>query len=318
MLIRGGTRGWKVPKDTAKINSIYDEMIINNKRIRKGTKFGKTNKVLPEAEIVDKLITTAREQLRKGEDVLVSAALLISTQLGLRISEVVLLEANRLSVINGEAHLTYLTWKTKKEPIWVTRPANEIVVEAIKALEKYSESIRKITGKPYLFMVKARNQKDAYLIADYSNWTKNRIKPFIEKHGLKDENGNPLKLTQHYFRHIFATYALKGGMKIHDVAEFLGHESILMTETYDHNSYEKQEIIKGILSGEIPVSTTNKMVLDSIEGKNNPFKGKTVDQIDKMRRSLKIELLPHGVCLHHPMRGEPCPQDGVCLGCNNF
>ena len=114
LLIRGGTRGWKVPKDTAKINSIYDEMIINNKRIRKGTKFGKTNKVLPEAEIVDKLITTAREQLRKGEDVLVSAALLISTQLGLRISEVVLLEANRLSVINGEAHLTYLTWKTKK------------------------------------------------------------------------------------------------------------------------------------------------------------------------------------------------------------
>ncbi|MEB6551524.1 hypothetical protein MXL46_21340, partial [Heyndrickxia sporothermodurans] len=80
----------------------------------------------------------------------------------------------------------------------------------------------------------------------------------------------------------------------------------------------KQEVIKDILSGEIPVTTTNKIVLESLEGEENPFKGLTTDQVDKMRRALKIELLPHGMCLHHPMRGEPCEQDGVCLGCHEF
>ncbi|WP_047980136.1 tyrosine-type recombinase/integrase [Ornithinibacillus contaminans] len=318
LLIRGSQRGWQVPRDSARINNIYDELIIRNNRVIEGTKLGKTNKVLPDSEIVDKLINLAREKIRKGEDVLVSAGILISTQLGHRISEVVLMEANRLSTINGEAHITFLTWKTKKELVWVTRPANEILVETIKALEKYSEPLRIKTGKPYLFIVKARNQKDRYLIADHSNWGKNRLTPFIKKHGLRDEHGKPLKLTQHYFRHIFTTYALKGGMKIQDVAEMLGHASILMTETYDHTKHEKQEVIKGLLSGEIPISSSNKTVIQRIEGEENPFKGKTVEQIDKMRRSLKIELLPHGMCLHHPMRGEPCAQDGVCLGCNNF
>lgn len=318
LLIRGSQRGWEVTSNSSKINSIYDELIIRNNRVKEGTKLGKTNKVLPESEIVGNLISLAREQLKKGEDVLVSAAILISTQLGHRISEVVLMEANRLSVINGEAHITFLTWKTKRELVWVTRPANEIVVEVIKTLEKYSEPLRIKTGEPYLFLVKARNQKDKYLIADYSNWGKNRLNPFIKKHGLKDENGDPLKLTQHYFRHIFTTYALKGGMKIQDVAELLGHASITMTETYDHTRQEKQKVIKEILSGEIPVSSSNKTVIQRIEGVDNPFKGKTVDQIDKMCRSLKIELLPHGMCLHHPMRGEPCAQDGVCLGCKNF
>ncbi|WP_077215212.1 tyrosine-type recombinase/integrase [Bacillus dakarensis] len=317
LLIRGSQRGWDVPRNTVKVNSIYDELIIRNNRIKEGTKLGKTNKVLPEAEIVSNLINLALKQIEKGEDVLVSAGILISTQLGLRISELVLMEANRLSVINGEAQITFRTWKTKKELIWVTRPANEIVVKTIKALEKHSEPFRKQIGQPYLFLDRVKN-KVPIQIADYSNWGKNRLNPFIKKHDLKDEYGNKLKLTQHYFRHIFTTYALKGGMKIHDVAEMLGHASIMMTETYDHTSEEKQEVIKGILSGDVSVSTTNKTVLASIEGDDNPFKGKTIDQVDKMRRSLKIELLPHGICLHHPMRGEPCAQDGVCLGCNNF
>lgn len=315
LLIRGSKRGWKVCRNTAKVNSIYDELIIRNKNIREGTKLGKTNKELPDLETVSNLICLAREQLKKGEDVLVSAGILISTQLGLRISELVLMEANRLSVIDGETYITYLTWKTTKESIWVSRPANEIVIEAIRALEKYSNYLRRESGSPYLFLTLHNGR---IIVASHSNWAAKRLNPFIEKHELKDINGDKLKLTQHYFRHIFTTYALKGGMNIHDVAEILGHKSIYMTETYDHTLEEKQEVIKGILSGDVPVSTSNKTVLESIEGEDNPFKGKTIDQVDKMRRNLKIELLPHGLCLHHPMRGEPCAQDGVCIGCNNF
>src|SRR5699024_5877918 len=49
-----------------------------------------------------------------------------------------------------------------------------------------------------------------------------------------------------------------------------------------------------------------------------PFKGKTVEQVDKLRKAMKIQVLSHGLCTHHPMRNEPCIGDGVCLGCNNF
>src|SRR5699024_1812682 len=49
-----------------------------------------------------------------------------------------------------------------------------------------------------------------------------------------------------------------------------------------------------------------------------PFKGKTVEQVDKLRKAMKIQVLSHGLCTHHPMRNEPCMGDGVCLGCNNF
>jgi integrase len=315
LLIRGNHIGWEVYNKTRNINNIYDELILKNKSIKEGTKFGATNKVLPEDEVISNLIETSRNLLNKGDDVLTSASILISTQMGLRISEVVLLKANSLRVINGEYQLHYLTWKTKKTPEWVLRPANELVVETIHALEKHSESLRKESGLPYLFLFRYDKQ---IKIACYSNWGKNRLNPFIAKHNLIDEKGKPLKLTQHYFRHIFATYAIKGGMKIHDVAEMMNHGTIMMTETYDHTKGQKQEIIKSILSGDIPVASTNGIVLESIESEANPFKGRTIDQIEKLRRALKIELLPHGVCLHHPMRGEPCHQDGVCLGCNAF
>ena len=72
----------------------------------------------------------------------------------------------------------------------------------------------------------------------------------------------------------------------------------MMTETYNHTE-DKQQVVKDILSGDTPIATTNKIVLKQLEGDENPFKGKTIEQIEKLRRALKIELLPHGICTHH-------------------
>lgn len=318
LLVRGSLRGWEVPPNTSKINSIYNQLIVSNKTIKQGTALGKTSKVLPDTEIVHRLINTAREELSEGNDILTCAGILLSSQLGLRISEVVNITEGCLSVIDGQYYLTYITSKTTKTPEKVMKPANEIVVETIRALENYSLPLRKESGLPNLFLVRKSVKQRTVCIAGFATWTKNRLTPFIEKHDFRDKKGDLLKLTHHYFRHIFATYALKSGMKIHDVADLMNHKSIMMTETYDHTKEQKQEVIKDILTGSMPVTTTNKIVLESLESEENPFKGLTTDQVDKMRRALKIELLPHGMCLHHPMRGEPCEQDGVCLGCHEF
>jgi len=319
LLVRGSIRGWEVPKESKHVKSMYRIMIIENKGIKEGTKFGKTNKVLPSSVVVDNLISISIESLEKGEDELTAASILLTTQLGPRISEFLSIKTNCIKPINGEAHILLTTTKVDKTPVEVFLPANEIVVKAIDYLEEYAKPLRVESGLPYLFLTRNRTQNGYPIcIASFSNWTKNRLRPFIKKHDIRDESGKTLELTSHYFRHIFATYALKSGMKIHDVAEILNHKSLAMTETYDHSDEEKQGVVKEILSGEVPVTSTNKVILETLEGDQNPFKGLTTENVDKMRRALKIELLPHGMCLHHPMRGEPCAQDGVCLGCTNF
>ncbi|MDD1504568.1 tyrosine-type recombinase/integrase [Lysinibacillus sp. CNPSo 3705] len=318
LIVRGTQRKWFKSNVGKGVECLYDELILRNKGIKEGTKFGKTNKVLPSETVVNKIIDIAKGQLNDEKDILVAASIILMSQLGLRISECITLEAGCLSVINGEYQIRYRTSKTTKTAISVTKPANELVVSTIQRLEEHSTSFRKKTDSKYLFLMKSRNKANTIQLASFSNWTDKRLKPFIQKHDIRDENGQLIHLTAHYFRHIFATYALKSGMKLQDVAEMMNHKSIMMTETYDHTKGNKQEIIKEILTGEIPVTSTNKIVLESIEGEENPFKGLTTNQVDKMRKALKIELLPHGLCLHHPMRGEPCKQDGICLGCNEF
>jgi integrase len=318
LVVRGIQRNWFSSTISSGIERLYDELILQNKKIKQGTKFGKTNKVLPSKNVVSKIIETAKVQLLDDTDILVAASIILMSQLGLRISECVTLEANCLSTIDGEYQITYRTSKTTKTAIEVTKPANELVVDTIRRLEEHSVLFRKSSDSNYLFLIKSRNKVNTIELASYSNWTARRLNPFLKKHDLRDENGELLYLTAHYFRHIFATYALKSGMKLQDVAEMMNHKSIMMTETYDHAKDEKQEIIKEILTGITPVTTTNKIVLESIEGQENPFKGLTTNQVDMMRRALKIELLPHGLCLHHPMRGEPCEQDGVCPECHEF
>lgn len=318
LIVRGTQRKWFKSTVGKGVERLYDELILRNKGIKEGTKFGKTNKVLPSETVVNKIIDIAKGQMNDEKDILVAASIILMSQLGLRISECITLEAGCLSVINGEHQIRYRTSKTTKTAISVTKPANELVVSTIQHLEEHSESFRTKTDSNYLFLMKSRNKANTIELASFSNWTDKRLKPFIQKHDIRDENSELIHLTAHYFRHIFATYALKSGMKLQDVAEMMNHKSIMMTETYDHTKGDKQEIIKEILTGGIPVTSTNKIVLESIEGEENPFKGLTTNQVDKMRKALKIELLPHGLCLHHPMRGEPCKQDGICLGCNEF
>ncbi|WP_268751294.1 site-specific integrase [Aneurinibacillus migulanus] len=229
------------------------------------------------------------------------------------------LKEDCLRTIDGEVHIEFTTWKTKNEPVSVVRPANVLVVDAIHALKEHTKELRKQSGLPYLFLTKDWNKGTNIIrVPNYSMWGTRRLRLFFKRNNLYDGKGNPLHLTMHHFRHIFATYAIKSGMAIHEVMEALNHKSASMTEVYiDAGDYPK-ETMRKVLSGEIVISSTNQNVVECIESRDNPFKGTTTDQAEKLRRATKIEILPHGFCLHHPLRGEPCAQDGVCLGYQYF
>lgn len=319
ILLRGAVKEWEVYPNTNHVEVLYQSLIIENKSIKNGTAFGGSTKVLPEKNIVSNLISTALGVLENntGTEVLTAASIIIASQIGCRIEELLSIKTGCLVPINGEMYITFTSTKLQREPRKVNKPANKEVCIAVNKLEEYAKPLREESGLPFLFLVRNSGKGGYPVTASKGNWTKNRLNPFIKKYNLRDNNGELLKLTSHYFRHICATYAYQGGLKTHDVAELLGHKSLAMTEVYNHTG-DKQKIVREILSGDTPIASTNKIVLKQLEGDKNPFQGKTIEQVEKLRRALKIELLPHGICTHHPMRGEPCEQDGVCLGCSNF
>jgi hypothetical protein len=156
-------------------------------------------------------------------------------------------------------------------------------------------------------------------LVSHANWNKNYLRPWIKRHHICDMQGQLIDFTSHTFRHAFATYALKGGASIEVISEIMNHKSIRGTTSYAHLLQEdvKKRFAKVFHEGAILSGKKALQIKEKLKS-NNPFRGKTIDQVDKLRRALKIQVLAHGLCLHHPMRNEPCAGDGVCMGCQNF
>lgn len=322
ILIKGATKGWDVPDDVSYVQKIYDDMIINNKEIKRNTKEidDKHKEKISDEKLIDLIVKTAVQDLKQNKNILVAGAVVITLQLGLRINEIITIETNCLVKIDGDMMIDTSTTKLHAERTEVLKPANELVILAVEKLEEYSEPLRKESGLPYLFLNRQRNKKGYPVgLVSHSNWNKNYLRPWLKEHNLVDKNGNLLDYTSHTFRHVFATYALKGGASIEVISELMNHKSIRGTKYYTHLL---QEDIKNrfseILNENAIISGKKALQIKEKIKETQPFKGKTTDQVDKLRKAMKIEVLSHGLCLHHPMRNEPCLGDGVCLGCSNF
>ena len=322
ILIKGATKEWDVPEDVSYVQRIYNDMIINNKKLKTNAKKidDQHKEKISDEKLIDLIIKTAVQDLNDDRNVLIASAIVITFQLGLRINEIILLESGKLAQIDGEMMIDTSTTKLHTERIEVLKPANELVILAIKKLEEYSKPFRVETGLPYLFLTRQRN-KEGYPVGlvSHSNWNKNYVRPWLLEHNLIDDKGNLIDFTSHTFRHAFATYALKGGASIGVISELMNHKSIRGTKAYTHLLQEdiKNRFAEVLDEGAIIAGKKALQIKDKLK-ELQPFKGKTVEQVDKLRKAMKIQVLSHGMCTHHPMRNEPCIGDGVCLGCNNF
>jgi integrase len=54
----------------------------------------------------------------------------------------------------------------------------------------------------------------------------------LDKTGLRDQAGEPLRFTPHDFRRMFATEAVTGGLPVHIAARILGHKTLNTTQAY--------------------------------------------------------------------------------------
>lgn len=322
ILIKGGAKEWEVPEDTSYVQKLYNDMIINNKKLKSSTKEidDQHKEKISDEGLIDSIIKTAVKDLENEKNILIASAIIITSQIGLRISEIITLEAGCLTQIEGDTMIDTSTSKLHAEKIERLKPANELVVLAVTKLEKHSEPLRTEAKSLYLFLNRQKNKK-GYPVAlvSHSDWNKVYVRPWLREHNFYNENGNLIDFTSHTFRHAFATYALKSGASIEVISELMNHKSIRGTTAYTHLLQEdiKNRFAEVLDEGAIISGKKALQIKDKLS-ELQPFKGKTVEQVDKLRKAMKIQVLSHGLCIHHPMRNEPCMGDGVCLGCSNF
>ncbi|MGW5564471.1 tyrosine-type recombinase/integrase [Streptomyces tendae] len=58
------------------------------------------------------------------------------------------------------------------------------------------------------------------------------LRKTLARMGLRDQAGNPLRVTPHDFRRMFATEAVTGGLPVHIAARILGHKTLTTTQAY--------------------------------------------------------------------------------------
>ena len=79
---------------------------------------------------------------------------------------------------------------------------------------------------------KQQTDDEAFFISQYGTRMKTGFYTRIK--ALKERTGLQKKITPHSLRHSIATHLLQGGMKIDDIATFLGHSSLDSTQIYTH------------------------------------------------------------------------------------
>src|SRR5699024_9592633 len=141
-------------------------------------------------------LKTTRHDLKQYKNILISSAIIITFQIGLRISEIIKLEKGCLLHSIDNTIIDTSTTKLHAERTEMLKDDNELVKFAVTQLEENSKSIREVSVIPYLFLNRQRNKKGYPAgIVSHSNWNKNYVRPWLREHNFFDENGNLIDFT---------------------------------------------------------------------------------------------------------------------------
>ncbi len=139
---------------------------------------------------------------------------------GLRVSELLSLERNRVNMNKGIISVMGKGAKERKVPIGDF---------ALEYLEKYVNEVRsknKGRSSKYLFL----NREGKPLSRQYFF---KQIKKYAEDAGITTN------VSPHTLRHCFATHLLENGAELRAVQEMLGHTNISTTQIYTHISTKR-------------------------------------------------------------------------------
>jgi len=312
----GQIKGWNVPQSNI-LKGVSANQLWYTKKSKQERKANKT-KPIPK-DIFDKILYHAAYD---EKDILTKAGIIVQSQTGLRINEVLSLQKGCVKqfIDNGETYdyMEVSLGKTEKgEPILHKVFINELVKNAVNDLEIFTTNFSKSNGSSYLFLSRSGRPYKA------ESWGRGKLRPFIERWDIRDNKGNLYPLRSHQFRATFVRELIKRKVPIAHIMKQYSHVSIEMTS---HYLTLQEEEVKGIYTDMIFSPESKIAGLRSEEIKNRMadlFHGKTEEDINEiinnLSKSMSFNPLPTGVCLYDFRRGNCSDGDGCFMyNCPNY
>ena len=312
----GQIKGWNVPQFHLPKTETAHQLWNTKKSM-------KTNKTKPIPEdVFDKILYHA---VHDEKDILTKAGIIIQSQTGLRISEVLSIQEGCVKrTSDGYDYMEVTLGKTEKgEPIIHKVFINDLVKDAITELSEYTSELRKESGLKELFIQRITKKHNAIDVLAKDGYQAYKLNPFIKRYDLRDNKGELYPLTSHRFRATFVRELIKRKVPIAMIMKQYSHVSIEMTA---HYLTLQEEEVKEIYSDMIlsPESRIAGLRAKEIKGKlDNLFHGKTEAEIDDaitdLAKTMSFNPLPTGVCLYDFRRGNCTDGDGCFFyNCPNY
>lgn len=271
---------------------------------------------------------------------------IIAAFTGMRAGELLSIEAGAIVSLphsNGKLY-TYVQarcYKTEGEINgsllrWI---APEIVVRAVRLLERLTSSAREHSKTNYLFLAPAGRAKGQFSILT-RNVAQDRLVSFCRRFDVSlDYQGKQWTITAHQFRKTFARFvAARDRSCLNALSRHYKHASIAMTDKgYVGNDFELAELIESETERQIVTDVGAVLAPAKRGGKLGlrlndapPFQGRVGSQVraDFARFILEesqagIYAAPYGYCVFQ-LDSALCGGDGAergiptCLRCSNF
>lgn len=344
----GQVNRWEVPMNI-KLKGLSWQFW--KKRYRKTVETNKHQPIPP--IILNKILHAAKEKERNA---ITRAGIIIQSQTGLRISEVLSLKVGCLRTsLEGTYYLEVPIQKTRKDVSvthkvycndWVAQIIGELQA-ATAELRRYAKSvlqlkIKKLSDSPtlsdaernsaiaqliskdpsnYLFLKKIAGNK--IVVPPAGKWTTHRLKSFVVRWDITDKNGNLYPLSSHQFRATYVRELIKKNVPLAIIMKHFAHVSIEMTNHY--HTINDQEIKKDL--GERMLHPESKIAgkqAMQIKDRIAPlFEGKTKTEINEvvseLSSSMFFNTLPTGICIYDARRGHCSDGDGCFFyNCPNY
>ena len=317
MIRVGQIKGWLVPDYDVLTGATAREIWGSGK----DENTDKNVKPIPD-DVFDEIMRRAVDyQSYNKNDILTRSGIIIQSQTGLRISEVLSIKSGCLhQPENSPAYFEVSLSKTVKgEPIVHQVFANNLVISTIHDLEQSTEALREESGLQELFLV--RNQ--GISVPSSLRWSNHRLRCFIRRCNIRGTDGELYHLKSHQFRATFVKQLIMRKIPVAYVMKQFAHVSVEMTchyltlqeaevkEIYSQLILSPDAKIAGIYADEI-----KKKTADVFHGKAD---GDINGIISKLSESITFNPLPGGVCLYDYRRGN-CSNGDDCFfyNCPNY